>query len=55
MIVCETREVQDRFVNESFIVKVISHNHYQIAAPDLFTFKPNPNITDVFPLSSIVE
>ncbi len=52
---CKTKEVVDRLVNESFVVKDLSFGHYQITAPELFTFKPNPEISDVHPRSSIVE
>ena len=54
-IVCETGEVEDQLVNKTVTVKVFFHNLYQITAPELFTFKPNPEISDVRPLSSIVE
>ncbi len=54
-IVCETTEVEDQPVNKTFTIKVYTHNLYQITAPELYTFKPNPQISDVQPLSSIVE
>ncbi len=44
-------------VNKTFSV-FVQHPasvNYNLVAPELFTFKPNPEIAEVYPLSSIVQ
>ena len=46
---------REQHVNQAFFVAIEHTSNINIKAKQLFTYKPNPEILNIYPLVSIVE